>query len=1795
MNYAVMTLLNKYKLICNALLSLLLLITISSSAQNIVSDDEERTALQALYDNTNGPNWAMGARWTQGQIDSYPDSVMYGVEIDNGDITSISLNGAGLSGTLPSQLSGLTQLKYLALSSNNLTGELPNLGALQNLVSLYLRDTDFSGDFPVWLTSISSLISVDLNSKVNTSTCIHGPIPTSISQLSNLSQFAFANNDLSAAGSIPESFSNLDNLLSLNFENCRLEVNSVSSGALTGLRNLFFLDLNNNPQFKTVDNVFPDILIDLPNLNTIFLDKSDFSKFPASFDALKKLKYLSLNYCSFSDTVKIKSLVDTLANCLSLQTLTMIGSNINALPSNLNRLSTVEYLYLSQNPLVPEDCNILGDMPMLNRLYIDNCNLSSLPTNLTSSETLKSLYAPFNKLYPIPEHLKDIPNLTNLNLAWNGIGALPDWFGDSAMASLETLTLSNNNIPLPFPDHFKKLVNLKTLELNFNKMEGELDSFFSIFTALETLNLAHNKLTSDLPDLSQLTKLNNLFLNNNNFTGSIPEYFSTLGIPRSILDIGYNHFDAFKPFTSNTSLSFRLNNNKFEFSDVLKQTVQLNTYYYPSQDSVDVKKTLVAYDGFDLTLIAAVDTASYLNCSFQWFKIKNGITTAISTSSTSASVFTVNDITPADVGTKFFYKITNNAAPQLTLISRVQTLTTVIDEGDDGGSGNTSCESTLASEYYALMSFYHATNNGEGWQNKTGWKDANPNIVQSVVGWFGITTDENGFVTRLSLNGNNLNGIIPSQIGNLKHLVELHLSNNNLAGSLPSSIGRLCKLEQLFIRNSRLTNALPSSIGKLTALRAVRLDINELFGSIPSSIGNLDNLRLFDLSYNRLTGSIPSEAGGMASLVELNLNANQIENAIPASLGNLSTLQYLLLSNNKLTGIIPPSLGNLGELLTLDLSTNKLDGPIPVVLGTLSKLKSLSLYINLLSGSIPSEIGNLQDLEFLSVTSNQLTGSIPTSIGNLKKLQYLAARNNHLSGSIPSSIGNATSLRGLSLDINELSGPVPSTIGNLTDLISLDLSYNRLTEALPSEIGNLFNLKYLYITNNQLSNALPASFGNLQSVQYIALSNNQLIGTLPPSMINLSNLINLDVSVNKLSGDVPIIESLTNLNITVNKFTFSDFLPVKQNSSNLAVIYYRQDSVDVEKKIVGLPGKSLTLTAAVDRNTTPASKYQWFKYINGISTPVTSSPSETGYSYTISSLSPSDNGVRYYYTITNTDGSDLTLVSRMQQVIFGCKAPPVNIFFTTRKYLCALKFVPSVQGPTSCRTANYTWDFGDGTNTTAERIPLHAFRQAGTYNVTLRLNYNCGACIGDTTIIKSVVFNPSENVLMDTLLEAETDIKEEVITASASTFSDVWPLLQDNAAIDGMNSFMNGTSGVWRNDGAYVYNTERKKSEAVNIAKDGTFTLENFNWDFAEYDMIPKWIKANNMTLYSPYSYELENRDVLGVYSAALYDYGGHLPSANGVNMRYAEMAFTSFEYLDGKVSGNWMFGTQSTLKNKTYKVFNANSNMAIVEMSLKELGTVQKVDVIGRRKIGFGKRRSIYIKDDEIVCSQPYPNNPEWTILVLKQAPSIGVWKGSIVVKKDVPPVVNPDIDNNVAHSGKSSLKVTTSKIFTQNLLSLDSAKSYYVTCWVSVNDPNVATPILADNLGFDIVVKNRDGLVVATNTFQPTGAIIEGWQQIRGSFTCPVNNSLIEITFKPGSKGTAWYDDLRLHPEKGNMKSYVYNLSDYRLQAILDEENFASFFYYDAEGNLYLTKKETEEGVKTISENISYQREKQ
>lgn len=1076
---------------------------------------------------------------------------------------------------------------------------------------------------------------------------------------------------------------------------------------------------------------------------------------------------------------------------------------------------------------------------------------------------------------------------------------------------------------------------------------------------------------------------------------------------------------------------------------------------------------------------------------------------------------------------------------------------------------------------------------------------SNSDLSGSIPAWLGSLSSLE--VLNLSSNvntGTKLNGPIPYQLGQLTNLRQLYLSYNDLsqAESIPDSLSFLYNLTVLELQNCQLV---PSSVGSglsgMASLQTLNLSGNASFampdGTFPDVLSNLPSLRTLSLRSINLQ-KLP-ESFDELPMNYLDLSGNVFSDTtrlhvIIDTLKNCLSIETLLLTNCSISAL-PSNVDELATVENLYLSNNPLQPINCEVLGDMTALKNLYLYSCNLS-DIPQTLVNVGTLKGLYLSNNNLS-NLPVTLKDIPDLHVLEIRNNNIV-TLPSWFGTdaMTSLDTLILDNNAIQ-VLPDNITGLTDLEYLSVANNQLAGTWPDNFSTLTQIQTLYLQNNQID-SLP-DLSAWAVLKYVQLQSNQLSGTVPAY---LTQATSQKAYVNISDNDYDSVESTAHFSgsfVTVvvnnNHFTFEDLLPLNPVSGGYT--YSPQpDSVDQVKEVIAFSGGELTLIAAVDTTTGPTTRYQWFKYVNGTSESL-NSPSNAAKRLTIN-ITAEDQGSKYYYKITNSTLTDLTLVSRLQTLVITCDVLPTNVDFTSKRYLCAMNFIPEVTYPAGCRTKSYSWNFGDG-GSSIDKSPLHAYGAGGTYEVSMSIQYTCGICVRDTTFTKQVTYNVAEDVLMDSLITITTDKKINILAASAATFSDAWPL-QHRLNTTGNTGFTIGSDGVWRNEGTYVYDVPREKSQTTKIATDGTFDLEHFNWEHADLNAVPHWIKANTMTEYSPFSYELENRDVLGVYSAALYDYGGHLPSANGVNMRNREMAFTSFEYLDQKSSGNWIFGTGELPSYYLYEVYSGNKNIAIVKASLEQLENVEKVDVSSRSRLlslfqPYSNRYN-FIADNEIVCIQEYPNNPAWSMIVLRKSPYAGLWTGTIKVRNQVIPMTTPDIDNVIAHSGISSLKISTEKTFKQQLIHLDSGKAYYINAWVSVNNAHVAIPKLADNLGIELVLKDKNGVTKSSALFEPSGKVIEGWQQIKGTFVCPDNALKLEIKFKPGSTGTAWYDDLRLHPEKGNMKSYVYDLKDYRLRAILDEENFATFFYYDQEGNLYLTKKETEAGIKTISENISY-----
>lgn len=400
---------------------------------------------------------------------------------------------------------------------------------------------------------------------------------------------------------------------------------------------------------------------------------------------------------------------------------------------------------------------------------------------------------------------------------------------------------------------------------------------------------------------------------------------------------------------------------------------------------------------------------------------------------------------------------------------------------------------TAASDRAALEAFYYATG-GPAWNNSSLWLSSAP-----LQAWHGIWTNADGRVTGMEIKNNNLQGVLPSMLGDLAYLESIEIRENKLRGVIPAGLGRAKELDWLNLSDNQMEGTIPDSLQGLTKFRRLSLSNNQFEGEIPAWLGNFPRLRDLHLDRNRFRGTIPATLGNIPALDHLHLRDNQLEGQIPASLGNPQGMSVLVLSNNRLTGPIPPELGRAIDLSGLGLENNQLSGEIPAALGDLPRLTGLSL------------------------SGNQLNGEIPASFSRLTRLWWLDLANNRLQGEIPAWLGNPVELRGLDLSNNQFSGTIPANLSRASKLKELRLSGNHLAGPIPPELGRLFHLTDLTLGANQLQGAIPAELGNLTQLTRLTLDRNLLEGDIPPALIRLLNLETLSLSGNALTGCLPVL------------------------------------------------------------------------------------------------------------------------------------------------------------------------------------------------------------------------------------------------------------------------------------------------------------------------------------------------------------------------------------------------------------------------------------------------------------------------------------------------------------------------------------------------------------------------------------------------------------------------------------------------------------------------------------------------
>ncbi|KAH1092126.1 hypothetical protein J1N35_019383 [Gossypium stocksii] len=489
-----------YSYACIPTFFLLSVIVITSAITRATNDDSQWLAAEAKALRETG--WWSNYRKRVGNHCLWP-----GIRCYAGSVVEIDLSGLGLKGGITPQIGALSKLKllkYLDLSSNRLTGELPS--SLGNLTQLAVLDLSYNylQSIPEDIGRLTNLVALNLSSNR-----FIGAIPSSVSNLTNLASLFLQSNQLD--GSIPEDIGRLTNLIALN----------LSSNRFIG--------------------AIPSSVSNLTNLASLFLQSNQLDgSIPEDIGRLTNLVAFDLSYNRLVGP--IPSSVSNLTNLASLflQSNQLDGS----IPEDIGRLTNLVALNLSSNYLVGPIPSSVTNLTNLASLFLQSNQLDgSIPEDIGRLTNLVAFDLSYNRLVgPIPSSVGNLTNLASLFLQSNQLnGSIPEDIG--RLTNLVELDLSSNRLSGHIPSSLGQLTNLGSLSnclsMNLNLLEGPIPNEIESLKALECLDLSDNKLSGSIPNqIGNLSNLTVLILANNNLSGRIPLQICYLSLHQ--LDLSHN-------------------------------------------------------------------------------------------------------------------------------------------------------------------------------------------------------------------------------------------------------------------------------------------------------------------------------------------------------------------------------------------------------------------------------------------------------------------------------------------------------------------------------------------------------------------------------------------------------------------------------------------------------------------------------------------------------------------------------------------------------------------------------------------------------------------------------------------------------------------------------------------------------------------------------------------------------------------------------------------------------------------------------------------------------------------------------------------------------------------------------------------------------------------------------------------------------------------------------------------------------------------------------------------------------
>ncbi|KAJ9546971.1 hypothetical protein OSB04_019514 [Centaurea solstitialis] len=378
------------------------------------------------------------------------------------------------------------------------------------------------------------------------------------------------------------------------------------------------------------------------------------------------------------------------------------------------------------------------------------------------------------------------------------------------------------------------------IQVGNQKLKGSLPHTLNTLTQLQVLEFQTNQLTGPLPSLSGLTQLQNLLLNNNNFSSIPSDFFDGMSsLQRVYLD--YNHFAAWsipESLKSASSLqvfsatSANLTGNIPEFFDAFAGLTTLHLSYNFLQGGLPASFSGSSIQSLWLNgqklngTLAVLQNMTQLTEAWLQSNLFSGPLPSDFSGLNQLQNLSVRD-----------NSLTGPVPASLIALQslKVVNLTNNLFQGSqpkfdksvavDMVGGNSFCSNKSGDSCDPRVDLLLAVAESVGYPRifAENWKGNDP----CQPPWLGISCSSAGNITVINFKSMGLTGTISPNFSKINSLQRLILAGNNLTGTIPEQLKDLPDLIEIDVSNNHLYGPIPSFRGTVKVKTAGNLDIGK--------------------------------------------------------------------------------------------------------------------------------------------------------------------------------------------------------------------------------------------------------------------------------------------------------------------------------------------------------------------------------------------------------------------------------------------------------------------------------------------------------------------------------------------------------------------------------------------------------------------------------------------------------------------------------------------------------------------------------------------------------------------------------------------------------------------------------------------------------------------------------------------------------------------------------------------------------------------------------------------------------